>query len=323
MRTYLALSPFVLILALIAGEARGQTPVLSDGVVRVLVGFPAGGSIDVVTRPVADQMGRDLGLSLIVENHVGAGGQIAAQDLKRAAPDGHTLMVAPDHTMTIVPLTVAEPGFDPFNDFAAVGEVADYAGALAVAGNLNARTLDAYVQSVRADPKLGSVGVPSAGSKPEFALIAVAKEKNIGLSAVPYRGSVPLVQDLAAGNLPAGITALGDFLQLNGSQLNVIAITRGTRSAQLPAVPTAREQGYPIETNAWLGMFAPAGTPDPVMAKLAASLNKALLVQAVQDRMSALAYDAKPSTPAEMMDIVRADAAHWAPLVAASGWTKR
>jgi tripartite-type tricarboxylate transporter receptor subunit TctC len=187
----------------------------------------------------------------------------------------------------------------------------------------SARTLDAYMQSIRADPKLGSVGVPSAGSKPEFALIAVAKEKNVGLSAVPYRGSVPLVQDLAAGNLPAGITALGDFLQLNGSQLNVIAITRGTRSAQLPAVPTAREQGYPIETNAWLGMFAPAGTPDPVMAKLAASLNKALLVQAVQDRMNALAYDAKSSTPAEMMDIVRADAAHWAPLVAASGWTKR
>ncbi|MGA2942982.1 MAG: tripartite tricarboxylate transporter substrate-binding protein, partial [Xanthobacteraceae bacterium] len=137
------------------------------------------------------------------------------------------------------------------------------------------------------------------------------------------RGSTPLVQDLAAGILPAGITALGDFLQLNGSQLNVIAITRGTRSAQLPTVPTAREQGYPIETNAWLGMFAPAGTPDTVMAKLAASLNKTLLVQAVQDRMSALAYDAKPSTPAEMMDIVRADAARWAPLVAASGWTKR
>jgi tripartite-type tricarboxylate transporter receptor subunit TctC len=268
-------------------------------------------------------MGRDLGLSFIVENRTGAGGQIAAQDLKRAPPDGHTLMVAPDHTMTIVPLTVAEPGFDPLNDFAAVGEVADYAGAFAVAGNLNARTLDAYVQGVAADPKLGSVGVPSAGSKPEFALIAVAKEKKVGLSAVPYRGSVPLVQDLAAGTLPAGITALGDFLQLNGSQLNVIAITRGTRSAQLPAVPTALEQGYPIETNAWLGMFAPAGTPDPVMTKLAASLNKALLVQAVQDRMNALAYDAKPSTPAEMMDIVRADAAHWAPLVAASGWTKR
>jgi tripartite-type tricarboxylate transporter receptor subunit TctC len=313
----------VVVLALFASGAKGQTPVLSDGVVRVLVGFPAGGSIDVVARLVADQMGKDLGLSFIVENRTGAGGQIAAQDLKRAAPDGHTLMIAPDHTMTIVPLTVAEPGFDALNDFAAVGEIADYAGGFAVAGNVNARTLDAYVQSVRADPKLGSVGVPSAGSKPEFALIAVAKEKNIGLTAVPYRGSVPLVQDLAAGTLPAGITALGDFLQLNGSQLNVLAITRGTRSAKLPDVPTAREQGYPIETNAWLGMFAPAATPNATMTKLAASLNKALLIETVRDRMNALAYDPKPSAPAEMMDVVRADAAHWAPLVAASGWTKR
>jgi tripartite-type tricarboxylate transporter receptor subunit TctC len=313
----------VVVLALFASGAKGQTPVLSDGVVRVLVGFPAGGSIDVVARLVADQMGKDLGLSFIVENRTGAGGQIAAQDLKRAAPDGHTLMIAPDHTMTIVPLTVAEPGFDALNDFAAVGEIADYAGGFAVAGNVNARTLDAYVQGVRADPKLGSVGVPSAGSKPEFALIAVAKEKNIGLTAVPYRGSVPLVQDLAAGTLPAGITALGDFLQLNGSQLNVLAITRGTRSAKLPNVPTAREQGYPIETNAWLGMFVPAATPNATMTKLAASLNKALLIETVRDRMNALAYDPKPSTPAEMMDVVRADAAHWAPLVAASGWTKR
>ncbi len=303
--------------------ASAQTPALSGGTVRVLVGFPAGGTIDVVARLVAQQMGQDLGASFIVENLTGAGGQIAAQALKRAAPDGRTLMVAPDHTMTIIPLTMAQPGFDPLTDFAAIGRIAEYASAMAVPASSGARDLDGFFRQARADAKSGSVGIPSPGSKPEFALIASAKEKNVTLTAVPYRGSAPLVQDLAGAQLPAGITALGDFLPLNGTQLRVIAITSAARAPQLPDVRTAAEQGYPMKTNAWIGMFAPARAPDAVVAALTASMAKALAAPVVIERMNVLAFDPRPSSPEVMADEIRADAAYWGPLVSASGWVKQ
>ena len=309
--------------AALAAPAQAQTPPLSGGTVRLLVGFPAGGSIDVVTRLVADQMSRDMGVSFVVENLTGAGGQIAAQALKRAVPDGRTLMIAPDHTMTVIPLTILQPGYDPLVDFAAVGEVSDYASGMAVSAASGVRTLDDFFQKARAEPKSGSVGIPSPGSKPQFALDAVSKQKNVTLTPVPYRGSVPLVQDLLAGQLPAGITALGDFTALHGTQLRVIAITSAQRAPQLPDVPTALEQNYPIKTNAWLGMFAPAHTPEPIMSALSASLRKALAAPAALERMNGLAYSAHPSTPREMMDEIRADSAYWAPLIAQSGWVKQ
>lgn len=295
---------------------------VTGGPVRILVGFPAGGTIDVVARLLAEQMRQDLGVQVLVENTTGAGGQLAAVALKRAAPDGHTLMVAPDHTMVVIPLTIAKPGFDTFADFAPVGQIATYVGALAVGAGSDVKDIDGFIQKVRANPKLGSVGIAAAGSKPQFALLAISRDKGVALTPVPYRGSVPMVQDLVGGHLPAGITALGDFLEQHaGGQLRVIAITNQERTSQLPAIPTALEQGYPMKLNFWLGMFAPAKTPADVLTMLSASMTKALGDAQVRDRMKALAFD--PSSPADMTAVMQADTKYWAPLVEASGWVKQ
>ncbi|MDF2115485.1 tripartite tricarboxylate transporter substrate-binding protein [Roseiarcaceae bacterium H3SJ34-1] len=296
---------------------------VSGGPVRILVGFPAGGTIDVVARLLAEQMHRDLGVQVLVENTTGAGGQLAAVALKRATPDGHTLMVAPDHTMVVIPLTIAQPGFE-IADFAPVGEIATYVGALAVGAGSDVKDIDGFIKKVRADPKLGSVGIAAAGSKPQFALLAISREKGVALTPVPYRGSVPMVQDLVGGHLPAGITALGDFLEQHaGGQLRVIAITNQDRTSQLPTIPTALEQGYPMKLNFWLGMFAPAKTPADILDMLSASMTKALGDPQVMERMKALAFDPHPSSPAEMTTEIQADTKYWAPLVEASGWVKQ
>lgn len=295
-----------------------------SGSIRILVGFPAGGTIDVVTRQVALEMGEDFGVPVVVESLTGAGGQIAAQALKRAAPDGRTLMVAPDHTAVVIPLTMANPGFNVAKDFTPIGLVANYVGALAVSQASGIKDMPGFLASVKNNPSVGNVGVAAAGSKPQFQLRALSRQQNMELNAVPYRGSVPLVQDLAGGHLTAGITALGDFLEFNkDGKLKVIAIVGDQRSSMLPDVPTATELGYPMRINFWIGMFAPTGTPPALVARLNKSLNKALASAKVRERMAALVFEPKATTPAELNERIAAEMKQWAPLVSAAGWVKQ
>lgn len=292
--------------------------------IRILVGFPAGGTIDVVTRQIADSMRETLGVPVVVENQTGAGGQLAAQALKRAAPDGRTLMVAPDHTTVIIPLTMKQPGFDVAADFAPVGMVATYAGALAVSQASGINDLAGLVTQAKQQAAAGNVGVAASGSKPQFLLSALAKQTGAPFVAVPYRGSVPLVQDLAGGHLGAGITALGDFLEFHRSgKLRIIAITGDQRAAVLPAVPTAAEAGHPLQMNFWVGMFAPAGTPKPMLDKLNSALNQALETPSVKARMETLVFEAQKSSPAALGERVASDSRQWEPIVKASGWVKQ
>lgn len=291
--------------------------------IRILVGFPAGGTIDVVARELAEQMGQDLGVSVVVETVSGAGGQLAAQALKRAPADGHTLMLAPDHTVVVVPLTVANPGFDVGADFTPVGMVADYAGALAVSQASGIKNMAEWIAYVKAHPEAGGVGVAAPGSKPQFQLDAMAKQLGAALNAVPYRGSVPMVQDLAGGHITAGVTALGDFLEFHkAGKMRIIGMTGDTRSQLLPDIPTAREQGYAMQLNFWLGMFAPKNTPQAVVERLNQSMNKALATAKVRERMTAIVFEPKSGKPAELTERVAAEMKQWAPVISASGWVK-
>ena len=292
--------------------------------IRILVGFPAGGTIDVVTRQLAEQMQADLGVPVLVENAPGAGGQLAALALKRAAPNGQTLMVAPDHTMVIVPLTLARPGFNVAADFAPIGMVADYAGALAVSQSSGVTNFSEFVAYVKAHPGASSVGISAPGSKPQFQLDTVGRQLNVAMTPVPYRGSVPMVQDIAGGHLFAGITALGDFLEFHrAGKLKVIGITGESRSPALPEIPTVKEQGQSMKLDFWVGMFAPAGTPVPVVGRLNQSLNKALESAKVRSRMAPLAFEPLPSRPEDLSRRIAADTRLWAPQVTSAGWVRQ
>lgn len=316
-----SLSALALGFAALSAPAAAQQP---SGPIRILVGFPAGGTIDVVTRQIAEHMRETLGTLVVVENPTGAGGQIAAQALKRAAPDGRTLMVAPDHTAVILPETLNNPGFDATKDFAAIGMVANYAGALAVSNASGVTDMNAWVAKAKASGTPVPVGVAAPGSKPVFALHAMSKHHNATFNAVPYRGSVPLVQDLNGGHVDAGVTALGDFLEYHKSgRLKVVAITGDQRASALPDVPTAKELGQPINLNFWIAMFAPAGTPDAQVQQLNQALNRALADTKVKDRMAQLVFDPAPGTPAAVSTRIAAERQYWTPLIKASGWVKQ
>jgi len=296
----------------------------NEGPIRILVGFPAGGTIDIVARQLAEQMNADLGVTVAVETMTGAGGQLAAQALKRAAPDGRTLMLAPDHTMVILPLTVAKPGFDVKKDFTPISLVANYAGGLAVSQASGINTLSELIARGKTDPAGVSVGISAPGSKPYFQLEALSKQLKTSLTPVPYRGSVPIVQDVSGGHLLAGITALGDFLEFHrAGKLKVIAVTGGQRAQAMPDVPTAQELGYAMDMDFWVGLFAPAGTPAAVIERLNQSVGKALATSKMRDRLTPLAFEAAGSTPAALSQRIDAEAKQWEPLVTESGWVKQ
>ena len=289
--------------------------------IRILVGFPAGGTIDVVARVLAERLKDELGSPVVVESRVGAGGQLAAQALKAAAPDGRTLMLAPDHTMVVVPLTVKEPGYDPARDMLPVAQVARYVGAFAVHPGTGVKNFAEYLAWARANPQQANVGIPAPGSKPHFGMLALARETRVPLSTVPYKGSAPLVQDLLGGQIAAGTTALGDFLEHHAAgRLRIIGVIDPRRVAQISDVPTFAEQGYKLDLNYWLGMFAPARTPASMIERINAALVKVVAQPDVRERMVRMVFEPATGTPQGLFDLMQADARYWEPLVKAAGW---
>ena len=307
---------------LLAGVPAALRAQAANAPIRILVGFPPGGTIDVVARLLADRLKDDLGVPVVVESRVGAGGQLAAQALKSAAPDGKTLMLAPDHTMVVVPLTLKDPGYDAARDLMAVGQVARYVGAFAVSSNIGVKTFGEYLAWARANPALANIGIPAPGSKPHFGMLALARETRVAFTTVPYKGSAPLVQDLLGGQIAAGTTALGDFLEHHAAgKLRIIGVIDPRRVAQIPDVPTFAEQGYKLDLNYWLGMFAPARTPAAVIERINAALAKALAQADIRERMQKLVFEPTAGSPAAMAEVMAADTRYWEPLVKASGWT--
>lgn len=316
--------PFLRGLALAAAAAAGLTPLAraqSPSPYRILVGFPAGGTIDVVARVLADEMKDELGAPVVVDSRPGAGGQIAAQALLQASADGRTLLLSPDHTMVMLPLTVKAPGFRPATDFAPVGQVARYPGGLAVAANVPARTMDEFFAWARANAGRANVGIPAPGSIPQFMVHLLGQQARAQLQSVPYRGSAPLVQDLMAGQIAAGTTALGDFLEPQAAgKLRVIGVLGARRSATLPDVPTFAEQGYRIDWEYWLGLFAPARAPVPEIQRVNAAMLKALARPHVRERLQKIEFIPAGGSAEALGQLVRAGTDYWEPVVRGSGW---
>ena len=289
--------------------------------IRILVGFPAGGTIDLVARVLAEHLKDDLGAPVIVDSKPGAGGQLAAQALKQAAPDGRTLLLSPDHTMVMLPITIRTPGFQPLVDFAPVAQVARYPGGLAVSSALNVRTLDEYFAWARANPTQANVGVPAPGSIPQFMVHLLGQQSKAALTSVPYRGSAPMVQEMMGGQLASGTTALGDFVEPHlAGKVRVVAVLGPKRSAALPDVPTFAEQGYRIDWEYWLGMFAPAGTPPAEIQRINAALGRALARADVRERMTKIVFEPAFGSADDLGKLVRAGTGYWEPVVRASGW---
>jgi tripartite-type tricarboxylate transporter receptor subunit TctC len=291
--------------------------------VRILVGFPPGGGTDAIARILAESLKDELGgATVIVENKPGAGGQLAAQALKAAAPDGNTLFLSHDHSISILPQVVKTPGFDPAKDFVPVAGFASFVNALALSGGTPAKGFNDYVAWVRSQGGKGAVGVPAPASVPEFLVKVIAEKYKLDLVAAPYRGSAPMMADMLGNQIAAGVGSIPDFIENHRSgKLRVVAVLGGARQAVMPDVPTFAELGLAgFEDVPYYGVFAPAGTPRAAIDGFSAALAKVIAKPAVHDRLTAMGLTVGHMSPEQLGQRERAYTATWARIIKASGF---
>jgi tripartite-type tricarboxylate transporter receptor subunit TctC len=291
--------------------------------VRLLVGFPPGGGTDAIARILAEALKDELGgATVIVENKPGAGGQLAAQALKAAVPDGNTLFITHDHSISILPQVVKTPGFDPAKDFVPVAGFATFVNAFAVSGGTPARGFNDYVAWVRGQGGKGAVGVPAPASVPEFLVKVIGEKYKLDLVAAPYRGSAPMMADMLGNQIAAGVGSIPDFIESHKTgKLRVVAVLGGARQAVMPDVPTFAELGLAgFEDVPYYGVFAPAGTPRATIDAFSAALAKVIAKPAIHDRLTAMGLTVGPMTPEQLGQRERAYTATWARIIKASGF---
>lgn len=290
--------------------------------VRIVVGFPPGGESDVVARLLAERMGAALGAPVVVENRPGAGGLLAAEALKQAAPDGRTLMIAPTAVTVFAPLTHAKLRFDPMRDFAPVSLVAHFQMALATGPGSPATTLREYLAWAGTSRVRATYGVPIAGGPTHFFGEMLARTSGVPLVAVPYQGAAPLTNDLLGGQVPAAVTALSQVLKHHrAGQLRVLATSGAKRSPLAPDVPTLTELGFAaLEGSGWQAFHTVAGTPRETVERLSAAIAQAVRAPEIAEKLIALGLEPVGSTPDELAARIAEDTARWAPVVRASGF---
>ncbi len=292
------------------------------GGIKLMVGFPAGGATDVIARIFADKLKDQLATSVVVDNRAGAGGQIAAQALKAAPADGSVLFLTHDHTVSILPLVVKNPGFEPAKDFVAVAGFATFVNALAVSGGTPARTLNEYIAWVRSQGNKGNVGVPAPASVPEFLVKVIGEKYKMDLAAAPYRGSAPMMADMLGNQIGAGVASIPDFLENHkAGKMRVVAVLGNTRQASLPEVPTFAELGLAgFEDVPYYGIFAPAGTPKATVDRVAEAVAKIVAMPDVREKLTAMGLAVGYMAPAQLASREQAYAQTWSRIIKASGF---
>jgi tripartite-type tricarboxylate transporter receptor subunit TctC len=291
--------------------------------IRILVGYPAGATSDALARVVAEHMAGTLKQTVIVENKPGAGGRIANELVKAAAPDGSTLLMTPVATMGIFPH--AYPGalrYDPFKDFVPVAHLSNFQVGLGVATGVPAKSVAEFVAWVKADPaKNGFYGSAAPGSIPHFFGVMFARSAGISLTHVPYKGTAAAMQALAGGEISALSTVAADIRTLvQADRARLLAVAGEVRDPAFPNVPTFKELGYDLVANPWYALFAPAGTPPVVLDRLSKAALAAIADPSLRQRLLAMGLQPSGYGPDRLAAILKADYEHWGPVIKASGF---
>ena len=294
----------------------------SDKTLRVVVGFPAGVSIDVVSRILTEKMKDELKRPVIVDNRPGAGARLAADLLKAATPDGNTVMITPIVVPVLAPMVFNKLSYNPDIDFVPVGKVCDFSFALAVPATAPVKTLKEYAAWIKANPQQANFGSPAAGSLPHFFGVMIGTALNVEMVHVPFNGGAALQSAVLGGHAPAGIDVVMEWQQnAKSGKVTVLATSGAQRSKVMPDVPTFKEQGFPDAVGqGWFAMYAPAKTPPAAIDEINKALNKALANPEVRERFAALGLDAGGGSPADLQKTMLEDTKRWSPIVKKSGF---
>lgn len=299
------------------------TQTFPDRPVRVVVPFAAGNTLDIALRQVAEEFKKNTGQPIIVDNKPGGSGIIAAQAVMQAPPDGYTLLLSNTSMLTINPYTFSKLPYDPEKSFKPVTGFLGASLVLAVnAANVPANNVQEFVTWAKA--QTGGVFFASftAGNSSHFAGVIMNQRTGLNMVHIPFNGTPPAVQNLLGGQVHAAfLPLLAVKSHVESGKVKVLAITSPKRSALLPQVGTFKEQGLPdLEIYIWSGLSAPAGTPDPLVARLQAEFAKALRSPEIIEKWRVLDFEPLPFTSAEFQIFTRNDAKRWQEAVKISGF---
>jgi tripartite-type tricarboxylate transporter receptor subunit TctC len=305
--------------ALPAARAQAVLPLA-----RILVGFPPGGTADVIARGLAEKLRGGYAAKVIVENRPGARAATVMQALMAADPDGATLYLAPHSMTTLYPHVYRTLPFDPLTDVIPVSIVATFEFALSVANNVPARTVPEFIKWCKANPKLAAYGSLGNGTTAHFLGFMLSQASGIDWNHVPYKGAGPGVQDLLGGQIPSLIGPLGDIAPHHrAGKVRVLATSGQQRSPFLPDVPTFEEAGYKgVLATERFGIFLRKGTSPAVVTRLNRDVVNALRQEDFRGTLEKLSYNPRSSSAQEFDAIIKSEYARWGAIVKASGFSE-
>ena len=318
MASFLRATALAISMAVFGASAQAQT--YPDRPIKLIAPFPAGGLADVLARAVGDELTRSLGQPVVVENRAGAGGNIGAEAVARAAPDGYTLMMSSAGILTANQFLYASMPFDPEKDFVTVSNVADMPMMVVVNPKVEAKTLAEFVALARAHPNKLNFGSPGIGTTGHLGLAMFMHAAGIKLTPVPSRGAAPAITDLLAGQIDGVVDNPPTVLpHIESGKLRPLAVAAKTRMALLPTLPTAEQAGVAnFEASSWFGVVAPAGTPQPIIDRLHKDIAAALRQPALQERFAKSGARLIGNTPVEFAQQIRDDRKTWGEIIRAA-----
>jgi tripartite-type tricarboxylate transporter receptor subunit TctC len=301
------------------GVLYGDPTRAAGGTMKFVYPYAPGSGGDGLVRLLAEAMRTKLGVSTIVDNKTGADGRIGVRDVKQSAPDGMTLLFTPFGTMVLFPSVFANLGYDAFNDFTPVTQVATFDFGLATGTMTTAKTLAELVAWMKSNPDQSNVAIPGLGALPHLLPLKFAMDSGTKIQPVPYKGTMPALTSVIAGQVPLVCAPLGDLVtQAKAGSIRLLAVSGKDRSAFAPDVPTFIEQGYQISGSGWYAIFAPAKTPVAEVETLNKALVDSIRSSEFQERARSLWLAPTGTTPAELGVIQKEDFERWAPVVKAA-----
>ncbi len=299
--------------AALAAQAQSKPPL------KILVGFPPGGSADVLARLVADALKDDFS-PVVVDNKPGAGGRIALGMVKNAKPDGQTVIVLPSGPMVLFPHVYKKLDYDAVRDFTPISQIARFQFGVVAGPASGAKSVGDMIAKAKANPGASSYGTPGAGTLPHFMGVLMEQSSGIQLNHVPFQGGAPANNALLGGHIDYKFDVVSETAELHHSgKARIIAVTGSKRDPQVPEVPTLKESGVNMEATAWFAMYGPAGLSGEALSRLEKAMMKIVRDPALKDKLLKLGYDPIGSGSVELAAAQKADLARWEKPIKATG----
>jgi tripartite-type tricarboxylate transporter receptor subunit TctC len=319
LRTVTALACLSIVLSMVGRPARADD--YPSKPIRLILPQPAGGAVDLIARSLGDRLSESMRQPVIIENQPGANGGLAASQVTRATPDGHTLFMAVDTNLVVNPSLYPNLPYDPFRDFIPISIIAKIYLVLVASSKVEANSVQELIAFAKANPGRLNYASIGLGTQAHLGMELFKMMTRTDIAQVSYRGTAPAMTDIAAGVVEVMFTGPPSAMSVAaGGKVKILAVAAPRRSSLMPQVPTVQEAGVPgYELAGWFGLLAPAKTPQSVVDRLSSEVKKAVADPKMKDRLTEQGLEVFGSSSDEMLAVMKADTKKWSEVIAATG----